>query len=247
MNQQKFLLRLASIMLMFVLTACSMGTLAPTTTPMPTNTLVPPTATFTPMPTFTATPIPMLSVNEAMDCYAGPSEQYDKVASLETGTEIQIVGQSDDGAFWIVSTESGSECWLAKENTTVTVGEVSVLPLVIPPATPTLSPPAAPSDLTVTYACPSRIERDSMGRKIIFVHPTFNLFWKDNSNNEDGFVISKEEEELTRVSPDVTVFTFTTTAIKSYEEPATLYSVAAFNAAGESEKVYIYVLLKCPR
>lgn len=182
-----------------------------------------------------------------MDCYAGPSEQYDKVVSLEIGAEIQIVGQSDDSAFWIVKTESGSECWLAQENATVTMGEISALPLVVPPATPTLSPPAAPGELMVRYACPTKTKRDYYGNKMILVLPTFYLIWKDNAVNEDGYVIYKEGVEVKRIDPDSVEFSDTAGwAIQRYDGVTELYAVAAFNSAGESERAYAQVHLKCP-
>jgi hypothetical protein len=184
----------------------------------------------------------MVSVNETVDCFAGPSEEFDKVAGLETGTEIQVVGQSDDGMFWIVAIEDGNECWLVKENTTVTIGEVSALPLVIPPATPTLGPPAAPSDLTVTTSCDFRLGRT--------LEPTFVLMWKDNSNNEDGYVIYKDGFEVKRLGVDATKysdgisFRFVRTA---YQGPEMIYAVTAFNTAGESASVEIGFRLVCPK
>lgn len=242
---RKTLLKATMISLIFVITACSMGAPVPTATPIPTNTPVPPTATETPSPTLTPTPVPMASVNEAVDCYAGPSEQYDKVASLENGAEIQIVGQSDGGAFWIIATEGGSECWLAKENATVTAGEVSVLPLVIPPATPTLGPPAAPSELVVANVChvnqiPSR-HLDRAG---------FVLTWNDNSNNEDGFIVYKDDREVKRLPSNSIEFKDDANLAgpfrMQYSGPLMIYSVAAFNSAGVSNMIQIKVQIKCP-
>ena len=245
MNQPKSLLRAASVILMFVVTACSMGAPVPTATPVPTSTPVPPTATMTPSPTLTPTPVPMLSVNAAVDCYAGPSEQYDKVASLEAGTEIQVVGQSEDGTFWIVATESGIECWLAKESATVTVGEVSVLPQIIPPATPTLGPPAAPSDLAWVNECNVYFDRNRYN-----LMPSFYMTWRDNSDNEDGFIIYRDGSEIKRLPSDTTKYGDDAYIryfnINKYVGPRIRYDVAAFNAVGVSDIVTIIERIYCP-
>lgn len=240
----KLFSRAIIVVLLLVITACSMGAPVPTATPLPTNTPVLPTATDTPVPTLTPTPVPMASVSEPVDCYAGPSEQYDKVTSLETGAEIQIVGQSDDGMFWIVVTGDGSECWLAKENAALTMGEVSVLPLVIPPATPTLGPPAPPSDLSVTTRCDLRLGR--------FLEPSFIITWQDNSFNEEGYIIYKDGLEVKRLKADTTKYSdgvpsYVLNGRTNYHGPEMIYAVASFNAVGISTLAEISVRLVCPK
>ena len=234
-----------TIVLIFAITACSMGAPTPTATPLPTSTPVPPTATVTPSPTLTPTPVPMASVNEAVDCYAGPSEQYDKVASLETGAEIQVVGQSDDDTYWIVALEDGSECWLTKENATMIIGDTAALAQVAPPATPTLGPPAAPSEFLVQITCVITIYQHQK-----FLGPGFIITWQDNANNEEGYIVYKDGSEVKRVAANTTQYAddvYLRYAQSTYSGPPVIYCVASFNSAGISEIVEITVQINCPQ
>jgi len=89
--------------------------------------------------------------------------------------------------------------------------------LTLGPA-PTVGPPAAPSGLQARAVGPRQID----------------LNWQDNSDNEDGFIIERREEqefaEIARVGADITQYMDTTV------QPATAYCyrVRAFNAAGVS-------------
>jgi len=230
------------------LEACNAVAPAPTTTPMPTltQTPVPPTATST--PTLTPTPIPMASVNEAVDCYAGPGVQYDKVASLETGVQVQISGESSDQAYWIVTTADGKECWLAKESVTATSGEIAGLPQLIPPATPTLGPPAAPSELSKAITCFKRPFILNNRKTYLRLQPEFILNWKDNSNNEVGYIIYKDGSEVKRIAANSTEYkdgVWITGFPATYFGPAIIYGVAAFNEAGISNVIEITVQISC--
>jgi len=84
-----------------------------------------------------------------------------------------------------------------------------------PPATPSPMPPDAPYNLTAVAVSQSIV----------------NLQWMDNSDNEDGFMIYRDNTLVATVGVNVT--TFQDTGL----EPATTYqyAVAAYNQIGESE------------
>ena len=240
-----------AIILIFTITACSTSVPPATITPMPTttDTPVPPTATLVPTPT--STPIPMVSIRNSVDCYSGPAAQYDKVASLEVGVNAKIIGISDDNTFWIVMTADGEQCWIAKEYATVIVGETTALPLMIPPATPTLSPPAAPSELSVIILCTIKTYWIN-NRLWKTLDPSFVISWIDNSENEDGFIIYKDGLENARLPANSTEFIGypfikTKTFITNFRGPIMVYSVAAYNMAGVSGLSAIQVQVICPQ
>lgn len=238
---------MAAIVFMLVITACNAGAPVPMATLLPTttDTLEPPSATAT--STLTPTPIPMLSVNGTVDCYAGPTDQYDNVIRLDAGTELQIVGTFGDNSFWIVTTSDGKECWLAKEQASVIAGEPVALPQVIPPATPTLEPPAAPSDLNTANRCTLQLIK-FRGKTERYVLPGFVITWKDNANNEDGYIIYKDDVEVKRLPADSTQYSDQIESrfyIRNYQGPIMYYAIASYNAVGISEKVKIMVRVFC--
>ncbi len=193
---------------------------SPTVTPTSTATPIPsPTFTFTPLP-------PMLSARSEVSCRAGPGDIYDPVETIKAGDEVLLVGRSE--LFWLVKTQTGKECWVADEQVNV-AGEISALPIVMPPATPTLSLPAAPTDLK-----PDRIVcwyTKARGKVEYIIE--FHLSWRDRSNNEDGFRIYRDGNLIAEVPANTTKLVDMFTV--NWGNKPFFYYVVAYNSAGETK------------
>src|SRR5439155_13786636 len=89
---------------------------------------------------------------------------------------------------------------------------------VTTPQASTVTPPAAPSNLTATAASPTRVE----------------LAWKDNSTNEDGFKVKRKGPsdadfvDIAQTGPSVTAYS----DVGASANTAYTYRVRAFNSAG---------------
>jgi hypothetical protein len=120
-------------------------------TPVPTFTEVPqiPTNTVPPvvLPTTvlqTATPTgTFFVVDVGANCRKGPGTIYDKTGSFAAGTYVTIVGHNTDNTWWLVINGS-SNCWISAV-TGHTTGNLSSIPLVEAPPTPTTAPVAGPT------------------------------------------------------------------------------------------------------
>ena len=120
-------------------------------TPIPTFTAIPeiPTSTVTPLslPTTvlqTATPTgTFFVVDVGANCRKGPGTIYDKTGSFAAGTYVTLVGHNTDNTWWLVLNGS-SNCWISA-STGHTTGNLSSLPLVEAPPTPTTVPSAGPT------------------------------------------------------------------------------------------------------
>lgn len=93
---------------------------------------------------------------------------------------------------------------------------------VPPTATPQAGPPAAPSNLTMTRT----------GSKDFLGYYTYEMSWRDNSNNELGFRIYNFDLFLT-VAANTTGAAFDSFDLPSFT-PDPCFSVSAYNAQGES-------------
>jgi uncharacterized protein YgiM (DUF1202 family) len=86
---------------------------------------------------------------------AGDSTIYRVVGVLFTGEEAQVIGISTSGSNWyLVRAPNGTEGWIAPSTVTL-VGDITTVPYVNPPATPTFTPipptftPTATADLLI--------------------------------------------------------------------------------------------------
>jgi len=102
-----------------------------------TPTSEPGTPTATPLPP-TRTPIiisdrPMVSVSYKTNCRTGPGVRYTIVGGLLVGERAEVVGVSEDGAYWVIKNPNRpGECWLWGGFATVS-GQTSGLPRLTPP------------------------------------------------------------------------------------------------------------------
>ncbi len=101
-----------------------------------TQAAVPPTPTATPTVTNTAVPA-TLSVSVATACYAGPSNKYGFVFTLQPGNTVPVVGKDTPDNYWIIEVPEypGTICWLSGQYASLT-GDTAGLPS---PATPRAS------------------------------------------------------------------------------------------------------------
>ncbi len=189
--------------------------------------LATPTASETPEPpaTATATQPPMISVEGVTNCRAGPGTNYDRVAQLVPGQAVEIIGFFPSN-YWIVKTANG-ECWVSAEFATPS-GDFGSVPRVDAPPTPFGGAPNAPSfgKNGWTWFCYGSGEVD------------VELNWKDNSDNEKGFRVYRNEELVLELPAGATYFKETIT----YPGGQGLqYRVEAFNEAG-GNSVFTQVL-----
>jgi len=112
-------------------------------TPTPTHTATATeTATATATPTTTSTPTPATPVVEALrDLTAriGPGSNYPVAGTLSSGEQLDIVGISEDGAWYQVVLPDGTRGWIAASNSLVqAAGDLVSVPVVDAPTdTPT--------------------------------------------------------------------------------------------------------------
>ena len=214
-----------------------------------------PTPEFTATPQFTETPgasatpsVPQVTVSTNTNCRTGPSTQYDNVDSLLVGQTATVVGKSSSTGYWIINRINGSgTCWLFPQYATVS-GNTAALPeYPIPPtptptatstptATPTLAPPAAVSNVTVSPKICNPINPPPL-------HQYGGVLnWSDESNNESGFNIYYNGGLFHSTAANVTSHPL---PLLPFNQgiPQT-WGVEAFNAAGKA--AIKTVVFTCP-
>src|SRR5579859_3697871 len=108
-----------------------------TPSPMPPPSTTPaPAATLTPAPSATVL-VPYAVPLQVVSARAGPSTEYDVLGQLQPGQAYPVIGQQ--GEWWQVALPNGSPGWVVKALMTFS-GDAAVVPLVAPPATPTVPP-----------------------------------------------------------------------------------------------------------
>ncbi|MCP4164557.1 MAG: SH3 domain-containing protein, partial [Chloroflexi bacterium] len=124
--------------------------LEPTATPQaPTATATPEEPTPTPEPeTPTPLPTPAIVANTGINVRSGPGTAYPVVAALDAGQSADIVGRSQNSAWWQITFADGAVGWVfadivdAAGNTAAVTVISDISP---PPATNTPSAPAVPT------------------------------------------------------------------------------------------------------
>ncbi len=124
-----------------------------TSTPLPpSDTPVPPTETPTPAPTATetltlepsATPteaMPVAEVARESNCRIGPAGAYTLVATYQPGKILNIIARDLGGGFVFVQNpeQPHEQCYILENNIKIS-GNVTALPKITPPPTPTSAP-----------------------------------------------------------------------------------------------------------
>lgn len=108
-------------------------------TPVPTVTGTV-TVTVTPTPTITPTPtlgIAMATAQQNINCRYGPGEVYTITSGLHSDETVPITGRNKNDSWWQVQDPySSAKCWVLAE-LVVTSGDLSKVPFVAAPPTPT--------------------------------------------------------------------------------------------------------------
>ncbi|MBI5667478.1 MAG: protein kinase [Chloroflexi bacterium] len=135
-------------------TATDTGTPTPTDTPTVTYT---PTATDTPTDTRTPTPATPLAqiLRNGLAVRLGPGSHYPVAMSLDRGDQLEILGISEDGAWFQIVLPDNSIGWVASSSALVnTFGDLEVVPIAAPPTeTPTYT--FTPSDTPTATDTPT--------------------------------------------------------------------------------------------
>ncbi|PWH16129.1 MAG: hypothetical protein DDG60_04575 [Anaerolineae bacterium] len=113
--------------------------LPPTETPLPSAT---PTLTLTLEPSSTPTPAPPTAeVVRESNCRVGPAGNYTLVATYQPGKVLNVIARDLGGGFVFVQNPEKPEeqCYLLQNNIKIS-GDLSFLPQITPPPTPTPAP-----------------------------------------------------------------------------------------------------------
>lgn len=107
-----------------------------TTAPSATLTVVPPTSTNTPSVT-PATPVGQ--VDGQVILRQGPGNIYSAIREVSPEDRMTILGQSEDGLWFLVEQQNGIQGWLQQSALTI-AGNVAGLEVLVAPPTPTSTP-----------------------------------------------------------------------------------------------------------
>lgn len=121
--------------------------------------------------------------------------------------KVDMIAPSKVGpykALWRLQSKTGSV--LGTYDVEITVGNTSA------------HGPARPEDLTYTFECTNG-------------GITISLTWTDIANNEDGYRIYRDGEQVKDIGADSTSYTDSVARINGYYT----YNIVAFNASGESQ------------
>lgn len=173
---------------------------------------------------FTNTPsVPLVSVSLDTNCRSGPGKEFDYLGALLVGEKAEVVGKNTTYDYWVIKNPDGAgTCWLWGRYATVE-GNISAIPEVAAPPTPTPSIPKAPGGFSVAKVC-----KTLLGPPPTPAMTNATLTWNDKSDNEDGFYIYRDGALIATLGPGVETYS---------EDPPGLshtYGVAAFNSVGTS-------------
>ncbi len=189
----------------------------PTATPTRTPTAIPPTAT----PTRTPTAIPPTATPTRTPTAIPPT-------ATPTRTPTAIVSTA-------TPTRTPTATPTRTSTPTATRTPTGIPPTATPTRTPTAIPPTATPTRTPTPAGTAPVAPSNLSA-VAVISTQIDLFWTDNSNNENGFEVEQAQhtngpwELVGVVGPNVTFFADTGL------QPSTryYYRVRAFNSAGSS-------------
>ena len=225
-----------------------------------------PTLTLTPAPSQTGTlGVVMVSVTVDTNCRSGPGPVYPAIGNLLVGQSAVVTAKNTPSNYWIIKNAQnpGTTCWLWGQYAVISgdpskLPEAAIPPTPTPTVTPTFTPsptpaiPAAPSNLTQTSSC---ILNPNSLNNVKYI-TTISLRWTDKSGNEDGFRIyigntaanisgggSAQDYLLGTLGPDVTSVQF---KLDDTGSSKFLAKVEAFNKAGASQRIAVFVNPSCP-
>jgi hypothetical protein len=236
----KSLARLTTLVMILFLTACNMPGVRPNTglstadqaatIVAATVDAVKPTAAVTPFaspkPAFTAVASATatagkvsIQITSNSNCRSGPGASFKNVTSFVVGTNLDIIGKNTENNYWLIKIPDSAEtCWVWGDNGTVK-GDTASLPEPTP-VTPVVQVPVRPGSLHYNYSCtPSSI--------------SVSLDWADASDNETGYHVYRSDTQIADLPANSTSYDDT---VNSGPPQDLQYSVAAYNASGESTR-----------
>ena len=82
--------------------------------------------------------VPMVHVSTATSCRVGPGQVYDLIGTLIPGQDVEAVGRSAAGDYWLIQYPGSPavQCWLDVASVTG-IGDFQNLPIPTLPSTPT--------------------------------------------------------------------------------------------------------------
>ena len=148
-------------------------------------------ATGTITPTFS---VPILTILESTNCRTGPGEAYQIVVTYREGKQLEVVGRSESGDFWLVKAPESptGTCWLWGEFVEVT-GSSGAVPSVVAPPTGTNPPPQQVILENWEFFC-------SGGTLNI------TIIWFDRADNETGYRIFRNGEAVADLPANTTTY-----------------------------------------
>jgi hypothetical protein len=187
-------------------------------TPLATQTSAVTTIATTPVvstPTFTQ---PMASVGDVVNCRKGPGTSYERVTQILPAEPVKIIGFFSPN-YWVVSTKDG-DCWLSGEFATPS-GSFAAVPTVTAPPTQQGGIPetATFSKNGWTFYCYS-------GKADI------TLSWNDKADNESGYRIVRNGDEVADLPANSTYFAET---IDLLSGQSVAYQIRAYNQVGNAD------------
>lgn len=176
----------------------------------------------------TPTTKPSLFINtDGAKCRSGPGPDFKEIASLKTGTSVDMIAKDTADGYWLVKDPtSGDSCWVQVQDATPS-GSFELLPEVTPQAS-TQNAPASPTIFYPNFFCDATTL-------------TTSLTWNDAADNETGYRVYRGGTKIADLPANST----------SYNEKIDFlfgsqmtYSVEAYNEAGASPQKSL--TFKCP-
>lgn len=176
---------------------------------------------------------PTFTFNTNANCRGGPSTQYQVEASFQEGQSAQIDGrnQAQTGWWWVLRS-NGAHCWVSDTTGTASgpTGNVQFVdapppPVVIVPTDTDTPPPVQTAPNAPSSLAASEQKCDSTDGYIV------KLTWKDNANNEEGYRVYHNGNQIANLGANVTQFT-TGDLGTGFEQS---FYVVAYNSGGTAQ------------
>jgi hypothetical protein len=179
-------------------------------------------------PAVTPTSKPTLFINtNNASCRSGPGGDFKVIATFAAGTTVDMLGKDSADSYWIVSDPGSHDlCWLQAQDGTPS-GSFEALPEITPQVT-TKGVPAAPTIFYPNFSCDASTL-------------TTSLTWNDVADNENGYRLYRNGNQIADLSANSTKFVETIDFTFGSQET---YAVAAYNDAGSSPRKTL--TFKCP-
>jgi hypothetical protein len=88
---------------------------------------------------------PLATVQSNANCRSGPGEIYPVLGSLPAGAQAEVVGQSQDGYWWVIDAAGGiGRCWIWEELVSLSNQECQIARVESPPPPQDLTAPPTP-------------------------------------------------------------------------------------------------------